>query len=305
MKNRTKTVIFSGGLGNQLFQFAFLHVLSRESNEAIQLYFPFQEDESRPFNLHRLVESCAHIGNVNLIKSRRVDFLLKFADFLSHRFPNLKFHKFSIIPIREKNVYCFSEPRIEHDIFSGYFQNWEYVSKVIEVIETEINSVFTNISTIITENLSNINYGILHFRRGDLLQYSNSMGVLEVDYFRKAIETALLAAPKNTRLVVISDDPVVATKEFSIISSDIYGPGELSEWEALAVMSKAKFVITSNSTFSWWGGLLSTRNGGTAYIPDPWFRNWIPDPAKAFHFPGFIALPSVFVNVPSEVDIDL
>jgi hypothetical protein len=305
MKNRTKTVIFSGGLGNQLFQFAFLHVLSREGNEAIDLYFPVQNDESRPFNLHRLVEGCTHIGNIRLIKSRRIDFLLKLADFLSHRFPNSKLDKFLFIPTRETNAYSFSELKVEHDIFSGYYQNWEYVNKVIDVIDIEVNLVLTNTSSSVTEALSNTDYGVLHFRRGDLLQFSDSMGVLEVDYFRKAVETAQLAAARNTRLLVISDDPVVATKEFSSTSSDIYGPEELSEWEALALMSKAKFVITSNSTFSWWGGLLATRNGGTAYIPDPWFLNWLPNPAKAFHFPGFKALPSVFENVPSEVDIDL
>jgi hypothetical protein len=59
-------------------------------------------------------------------------------------------------------------------------------------------------------------------------------------------------------------------------------------------MSQARFVITSNSTFSWWGALLASGNGGTAYIPEPWFLNWIPDPDSAFEYPGFKKVRSRF-----------
>lgn len=305
MSKKTKTVIFSGGLGNQLFQFAFLHNLSRESNETVNLYFPVQNDDARPFNLHRLVEQCSHLGNIQLTRSRKIDFLLNLGDFINHRLPRLKLSYFRFTASREKNAYEYSQLKTNHEMFSGYFQNWNYVSSVIDVISIELKLVLDEILSEIPIDLPISDYGVLHFRRGDLLQYSNSMGVLEVDYFRQAVERAQSADGKKARLVVISDDPVLATEVFAISSFDIYGPEELSEWEALAVMSRAKFVITSNSTFSWWGGLLATRNGGTAYIPDPWFLNWDPEPSDAFQYPGFKVLPSIFAKEPVGVDIEL
>lgn len=305
MSKRNRTVIFSGGLGNQLFQFAFLHNLSRENNETVNLYFPVQNDGSRPFNLHRLVEQCSHLENIQLTRSRKIDYLLNLGDFINHRLPRLISGYSRFTASREKNAYEFSQPKTNHEVFSGYFQNWNYVSSVINVISNEFKSVLDEILSEIPFKFLISDYGVLHFRRGDLLQYSNSMGVLDVEYFHQAVESALIAAGLKTRLVVISDDPVLATEVFASSSFDIYGPEELSEWEALAVMSRAKFVITSNSTFSWWGGLLATINGGTAYIPDPWFLNWDPEPLDAFQYPGFKVLPSIFVKEPVRGDIEL
>jgi hypothetical protein len=113
------------------------------------------------------------------------------------------------------------------------------------------------------------------------------MGILEDDYFMNAINSAFDDLHKKIKVVVLTDGKEYGSSSFVGIADEIYGPNDIDEWVGLSIMSQASFVITSNSTFSWWGAHLASRNGGTAYIPEPWFLSWIPDPGSAFEYPGF------------------
>jgi hypothetical protein len=120
------------------------------------------------------------------------------------------------------------------------------------------------------------------------------MGILKDDYFLNAIDSAFDDLQKKIKLIVLTDDKEFGSRSFAGVADEIYGPDDIDEWEGLSIMSQACFVITSNSTYSWWGALLSSRNGGTAYIPTPWFMNWNPDPGSAFEYPGFNKVSSRF-----------
>jgi hypothetical protein len=36
------------------------------------------------------------------------------------------------------------------------------------------------------------------------------------------------------------------------------------------MMANSRYVISANSTFSWWGAYVSKKLGGRVYIPRPW-----------------------------------
>jgi hypothetical protein len=123
------------------------------------------------------------------------------------------------------------------------------------------------------------------------------MGVLQDDYFFHAIELAFDDLKARIKVIVLTDDSELGAATFLHVADEIYGPDAVDEWQGLRIMSQASFVITSNSTFSWWGALLASINGGVAYIPSPWFANWNQDPGSAFEYPGFKTIPSNFKNV--------
>ena len=97
-----------------------------------------------------------------------------------------------------------------------------------------------------------------------------NFGWLNSTYFKKS----LLGMPDVSEIVLVTDSPdEVSELAAELNISSIYGPDRLGSMETLALMSRAKFVIGSNSTFSWWGSVLCCLNGGTSTLPNRWFRS--------------------------------
>ena len=289
-----KTVVISGGLGNQLFQFSFAHYLVKEFNARISFYAPSPRNGGREFKLQSLCANCTHIDFVRTKRSWKIDTAFKFRGFVDTHLggPFSRLIENSVYV--ERNAYISEDTKGSTRLYSGYFQNWHYVAQSLSLFDSELNKLVTRTESMEVFSSDKGDYGVVHFRRGDLINFRSSMGLLKDTYFLKAIEVALAELNPAPRLVVITDDKSAAVKVFSGITEEIFGPSDLQEWEALNVMSTARFVITSNSTFSWWGGLLCFKNGGEVYVPSPWFLNWSPDPSNAFNFPGFKVIPSDF-----------
>lgn len=289
-----KTVVISGGLGNQLFQFSFAHYLVKEFNARISFYAPSQRNGGREFRLQSLCANCTHIDFVRTKRSWRIDTAFKFRGFVNSHFGGPLSRLIENSVHVERNAYISEDIKGSSRLYSGYFQNWHYVAQSLSLFDSELNELVTSTESMGVFSSDKGDYGVVHFRRGDLINFRSSMGLLKDTYFLKAIEVALAELNPAPRLVVITDDKSAAVKVFSGITEEIFGPSDLQEWEALNVMSTARFVITSNSTFSWWGGLLCFKNGGEVYVPSPWFLNWSPDPGNAFNFPNFNVIPSDF-----------
>jgi len=294
--NKSKKLILRGGLGNQLFQFAFLHNLVESEKQNVDIYFPEANNGDRAFNLHSVVKNCRHLGEVNLRRSLAKDIRFKTLGFLQFRLPGIYRTVFANLDFNEQNAYAYKEISKTYSYYSGYFQNWKYVAKVIEVLEIEIAPTLSKEFKNLPLRLRNSEFGVIHFRRGDMTKYYDSMGLLHPDYFLQVTNNALSENGKVIEIIVLTDDKAAAQRALQGKFTNVFGPDDVSEWQALALMSRAKFVVTSNSTFSWWGGLLASRNGAKVYIPNPWFLNWAPHPREAFNYPGFVTQPSIFVE---------
>jgi hypothetical protein len=92
--NRKKIVVLSGGLGNQLFQFCFAHVLAAHHSGTVSIYSLKPKDEARNFVLNSLCYNCSQIKKVILRRSWIIDLGFKCRDFFHFRFDYL-FHRIS------------------------------------------------------------------------------------------------------------------------------------------------------------------------------------------------------------------
>lgn len=294
---RKKIIVISGGLGNQLFQFSFAHTLASNNRRNVLVYSPKPKNEARDFALNSLCGECTHIQKVVLKRSSSIDFLFKFRDFLIFRFEGQFRTVLERFFYTEPNAYDYSVPLFTEKFYSGYFQNWRFVQEEFPLIQAELANALSTHSLPISFQTINQPYGVIHFRRGDLIKFSQSMGVLEDSFFLGALDLALRDNGERIKVIVLTDDKELGVHTFSGVVDEIYGPAEIDEWQGLRLMSQAAFVITSNSTFSWWGGFLASKNGATVYIPSPWFSNWTPDPGSAFEYPGFKKIPSKFKGV--------
>lgn len=295
---KQRIVLLSGGIGNQLFQFTFAHLLAKHWGFKIVLYAPTLKNAARKFELERLCANCTHISEVRTRKSLSLDFVFKFRDFVKSNIDVRAGALFDRHLFIETNAYAISQFKNTPWIYSGYFQNWQYVNDAMPEICSELLQHIAGVTGMVSQDLEGAVYGVLHYRRGDLLNYRETMGVLDDSYFLDALNCAFADLNQQIRLIVITDDKENAAKAMVDYTDEVYGPSEVQEWEALKIMSNATFVITSNSTFSWWGAFFASQLGGKVYIPSPWFRNWSPDPKEAFHFPVFNLIPSRFSQEP-------
>ena len=127
----------------------------------------------------------------------------------------------------------------------------------------------------------------MHVRRGDYLirDLDNVLGVIYPESYIKIIDKLFKKYDKLNLITVTDDSNLADLKFYKNNFGTILGPDACSPWEALKLMANADYVISANSTLSWWGALLSTTNGGTGFIPDKWHKNL--DTKGAFDLPNF------------------
>jgi hypothetical protein len=287
-------VYIKGGLGNQLFQYCYLHYLNIVFQSQVGILKDSKPRPDRPFLLGDLLTSCSHIDS----GSRRPSALKK----LKMRISNLKFIRGMVYRRQQARLVFEAQefsflPEISHhhprSIFMGYFQHWEYVEHVWGAIGPEIQRTLNLQST--AENFVG-DYLVVHVRRGDLLIQNRLWGILQIDYYGKAIKIAKekLKLP-DIAICVITDQPEEAENLFSEYQNvQVFGPTDLDEWGCLSIMSRSKGVIAANSTLSWWGGYLCHKRGGFMVIPDPFFDELGERAGSAFAFPGVLKVDSEF-----------
>lgn len=144
------------------------------------------------------------------------------------------------------------------------------------------------------EEIRDSNSTMIHLRFGDYLKASSTLGNLTVDYYNQIIESEPEIVENPVYLV--SDD-LAAAKLFvqdfpkmNIIFLDKFK--DVKAIEQIKLFGAANRIICANSTYSWWGALLSNR-AKKIWVPSPWFK----DPKLAAHAAGMY--PPTFVRFPS------
>lgn len=112
---------------------------------------------------------------------------------------------------------------------------------------------------------------VIHHRLGDSLKIKNSRGQLGPDYFRAAVKNIRAYAPSAQHIRVHSDDPSLSRKILgSWLEEDSmsWASPDLSAAESLTSLARAKHLILSNSTMSWWAA--AAGNHESVVTPSRW-----------------------------------
>lgn len=113
-------------------------------------------------------------------------------------------------------------------------------------------------------------FSAIHVRRGDYIlvkKYLSEFGVCSVNYYRKAIERL---NPELPILVVTDDHDWVRSKLMKIDDRIQLYEGK-NHFDDLFTLSLAHELVMANSTFSWWAAYLSSAE--LVISPNPWFTN--------------------------------
>ena len=134
-------VQINGGLGNQLFQFAYAHRLIKNRQNSKVVLDVEQETLKNPnFQLGKLAEICSHSL---CIRESKTSFITK----LTHKLP---FKIFGLADLLNKSEYrhpdfeYVSDEMPKHAKHFGYFQHWKHVEESWPMIAGEIHQFIEN-----------------------------------------------------------------------------------------------------------------------------------------------------------------
>lgn len=262
-KDRTVTVRLSGGLGNQLFQYAAARSLAIRCNAELCLDASFYHHgrhrslELNQFPIRATVSSKP--------KGKISGLLSKFFSIGQIQ----KIHK-------EKSFhYCSSFEQIVAPILlEGYFQTPRYFATHEETIRTELTppNVLGAQNQGLAKAISSCDSTILHIRRGDYITNPKAKRMFAecpMDYYFRAIERV----PSDSHIFVFSDDIPWAKENLSLDRPMTFVGDDTprSGVEDLKLMSLGHYHIIANSTFSWWGAWLAGPQKGLTIAPSRWF----------------------------------
>jgi hypothetical protein len=283
-------VRLSGGLGNQMFQYAAGHALSVYHHVSLLLDVgDFAKQRwHNGFELERIF-SCP----VKIADSREIHTLLGWQSWKPFRNRmTLSLWRFL------RNGHIIVEPNFHYwpgilDVtipcyLTGYWQSERYFANV----EKAIRAIFTFRQPLsrhnreIAHKISEVNAVSLHVRRGDYAGNPTIFvkhGLCPVSYYEKAVEY-ICKHVTEPHFFVFSDDMDWVKKNLNIAGSVCYvdyNRGSES-YNDMRLMSMCRHHIIANSTFSWWGAWLNPVKTKIVVAPKRWFHDCSADTGDLF-----------------------
>ena len=255
MRKQDQVVVnLKGGLGNQLFQFAFGVNLAVEKNISITF-------SSRWFNYQNfrkpLISTLLGIELDSPLQISSEDTRLKIVN--SH---HSKFSETNEV-ISQTEMH-FNDEYItkKNCIFDGYWQSEKYFSQNSSVVRNFLQEKL-QLKKSTERNL------IMHARRGDYLNENLSKvhGILDLKYYEKAYNLFGHNSKKNTLITENANELESEFKDF-LKSNYFEVISHQTEVDDLRLFSTATIIAIANSTFSWWGAYLSEAD---VVAPRKWF----------------------------------
>lgn len=271
-----KIVKILGGLGNQMFQYAFyLALKAKYPSEDIRIDLHC----FKGYNLHNGFE-LAKIFNLAYTTSTLTDSFK-----LAYPYWNYSAWRLlsRILPLRKsmivggtlnsykQQVFC----RKESCYYDGYWQNEQYFKEIREhVLKAFTFPSFDIENAKYAQQIVATNSVSIHIRRGDYLSNPIYENICTIDYYRKATQEI----EKRTDIelfCIFSNDIEWCKKSLNNYLGDkqtiyINCNRGLYSYNDMHLMSLCKHNIIANSSFSWWGAWLNQNHEKIVVAPSAW-----------------------------------
>lgn len=271
-----------GGLGNQLFQYAYAANLR-------ELGYEVYIDAERPYRNfveeQKYIERNYQLNNFNILLPTINMKNLKGWKYLNNS--TLADKVFLELGKKECLKNCFIKEewvnenwkpgKFKNYYLWGTYQNEAYIKNVRGQLLRELTpkkkiKIQANLKAL----LSSREVVGVHIRRGDYLEHQKELGLCSIEYYRKAIQyiKKQVISPVffffSDDLAWVQENIIMENgEEYYYINED----SKLQDYEELLVMSKCRHNIIANSSFSWWGAWLNRNVDKIVIAPKVWFRN--------------------------------
>lgn len=270
-------VKLSGGLGNQMFQYAAAKRVATKNNSLLKLDVSWFDQKQTP-NTPRPYKLNTY--NINSVIALKTD--LKKLGIYTGIFHKL-FRKFNLYSDKtykaEKFIghYPYSPSdkevlRFKDNIYmEGYWQYEEYFSDIASELAKEFslkNPLSEHSQGILIKIKNCTNSVSLHVRRGDYTILKQS---LTLDYYKRAIKL-LIKRVENPEFFIFSDDMAWVKENLKISYPAFFvDDGNDKDFEEMHLMSQCQHHIMANSSFSWWGAWLNSNKKTISLRPKDFF----------------------------------
>lgn len=270
--------MLSGGLGNQMFQYALycrLQELGREVKIDDRRGF-IDDPNGRVPRLTQVFGIKYEVATVREVK----DMLDSHRDIISIAKRKLFGRKSRIY--REKSG-LFDEAVLAMDniYLDGYWQSEKYFdseyvkNRLINEFAIDKKLVLTDDESCrILEQIESEESVSVHVRRGDYLNpgvVENHGGICTDDYYKRAIEFVLDKKP-GAKLYFFSNDTEWTRENYGDLGEivSIEAREEQSDVAELLLMSRCRNHVLANSSYSWWSAWLNDEPDKIVIAPSKW-----------------------------------
>ena len=278
MEEKKVVIAVTGGLGNQMFFYALYKYLQlKRINVYLDLSWYSGESYSMFQNpyIEGEVKHCVYkLENYFMlpdIKRINIEDAIKIANERLERQITCDNSSSSYISMALENANVY---------LTGFYRNWDYIYK----IRNELVNDFAFLQPvpecvkIFLEEIEKSTSVSIHIRRGDYfineLFAIHNGSICTIDYFKNAIDY-LQKRVGNLKLFIFSDSPSWVRENISFVENiivDIKGINN-ADYIDLFLMSKCKYNIIANSSFSWWAAFLNENKNNVIICPPLWNRN--------------------------------
>lgn len=273
-----KIVNILGGLGNQMFQYAFyLALKDAHPQEEIKVC----TRSYRGYKLHNGLEIDRVFG-LNLPEATVQELQSLAYPFFSYRTWQMMRHflptKMTMSYVDHSIPFDFFQVLREDSVFyDGYWQNEGYFHQIREqILKTFAFPPFVEENNLaLAKTLSSCNAVSCHIRRGDYLKCPD-LCVCTPSYYSQAFQK--INSLDNPDLYVVFSDDIpwcssVLSRELvdhNVVFVD-WNKG-VNSFRDMQLMSLCKHHIIANSSFSWWGAWLGKDTGKIVISPSVFSR---------------------------------
>lgn len=261
-----RLIKMTGGLGNQMFIYAFyLRMKKRWPEVRIDLSDMVHYHAHHGYEMHRVFALPRTEFCINRPLKKVVEFLF-FKKVYERYLP------------KDGPAVWERHWRWPLIYFKGFWQSERYFTD----IEDEVCRTFTFDTRQASERTLQMAATIdadahavsLHVRRGDYLLpkfYASSGCVCRISYYRNAVAEMLRRMPE-AHFYVFSDDIEWVRANLPLPRADYvdWNTG-VDSWQDMMLMSRCRHNIICNSTFSWWGAWLNAHPDKVVVAPDHWY----------------------------------
>lgn len=232
-----------GGLGNQMFQWAYGRSLELKYNKKLYL------------------ETSSYAN--------------PFRSYSMNKFPNMNSELFrpcnvKCIEIADSHFYNEIDLDIKSNYFlNGYWQSEEYFKEYQDVIRKELAPSDEILEKLKKTPLLDTNTISIHIRRTDYVTSNGFHPVQSLEYYEEAIKII----GNYDYLFVFSDD-IQWCKNNLTFNNIIFMEG-FTDVEDLWLMSLCNHNIIANSSFSWWAAWLNNNPDKKVVAPNNWFGSQV------------------------------
>lgn len=290
-----------GGMGNQMFQYAFGKALEHRTGIPVQFDLSYFNDASKMIVNNTGRDSSGYwirtyeIGifpNLNLPIADQT----KLEKLRKNKIPFRKLFgikKYKDYVPDDSFPYDFYDERLFHQkqntIFNGYYQNEKYFDDIRGVLLHDFQ--FPNIRSDDTYNQS-LYDKILHTENSVFIQvrredYAERSWMLPLSYYKSAVEYIRSHINNPHFFVFCAEDPEYIKNNFDIgVPFELVGEKNFEPnnyYENMRLMNTCQHAILANSTYCWWAAYLSDQRRKITIAPSPWLdgrndiicKNWI------------------------------